>query len=50
MGQIFDLQFLNDQKTKNICMAIFIVLRPYLLTTELRCLQKNNIGHTKAHR
>ena len=28
-------------------MAIFIVLWPYLLTTKLRCLQKNNIGHTK---
>ena len=28
-------------------MAIFIVLWPYLLTAKLRCLQKNNIGHTK---
>ena len=28
-------------------MAIFIVLWPYLFTTKLRCLQKNNIGHTK---
>ena len=28
-------------------MAVFVVLWPYLLTTELRCLQKNNIGHTK---
>jgi hypothetical protein len=27
-------------------MAGFIVLWPYLLTTKLRCLQKNNIGHT----
>ena len=27
-------------------MVIFIVLWPYLLTTLLRCLQKNNIGHT----
>ena len=27
-------------------MAIFIVLWLYLLTTKLRCLQKNNIGHT----
>ena len=27
-------------------MVIFIVLWPYLLTTKLRCLQKNNIGHT----
>ena len=28
-------------------MSVFIVLWPYLLTTKLRCLQKNNIGHTK---
>ena len=28
-------------------MAVFIVLWPYLLTTKLRCLQKNNIVHTK---
>ena len=28
-------------------MVIFIVLWPYLLATKLRCLQKNNIGHTK---
>ena len=28
-------------------MAVFIVLWPYLLTTKLMCLQKNNIGHTK---
>jgi hypothetical protein len=27
-------------------MVVFIVLWPYLLTTKLRCLQKNNIGHT----
>ena len=27
-------------------MVIFIVLWPYLLTAKLRCLQKNNIGHT----
>ena len=27
-------------------MDIFIVLWPYLLTTKLRCLQKNDIGHT----
>ena len=43
---VFDLQFQNDRKAKNIFMAIFIVLWPYLLTTKLRCLQKNNIGHT----
>ena len=30
-------------------MAVFIVLWPYLLTTKLRCLQKNNIGHTIIH-
>ena len=28
-------------------MAIFIVLQPYLSTTKLSCLQKNNFGHTK---
>jgi len=28
-------------------MAIFIVLWPCLWATKLRCLQKNNIGHTK---
>ena len=28
-------------------MTFFLVLWPYLLTTKLRCLQKNNIGHTK---
>ena len=27
-------------------MAVFIVLWPYLSTTKLRCLKKNNIGHT----
>ena len=27
-------------------MAIFVVLRPYLLTTKLNCLQKNKPGHT----
>ena len=27
-------------------MAIFVVLKPYLLTTKLRCLQKNVFGHT----
>ena len=27
-------------------MSVFIVLLPYLLTTKLRCLKKNNIGHT----
>ena len=29
-------------------MAIFVVLWPYLLTSKLRWLQKNNLGHTKA--
>ena len=28
-------------------MAVLIVLWPYLLTSKLRCLQKNNTGHTK---
>ena len=27
-------------------MVVFIVLWPYLITTKLRCWQKNNIGHT----
>ena len=36
-----------DQKAKNIFMALFIVFWPYLLITKLRCLQKNNFGHTK---
>ena len=27
-------------------MAIFVVLRSYLLTTKLSFLQKNNFGHT----
>ena len=30
-------------------MVVFIVLWPYFLTTKLRCLQKNNIGHTNPH-
>jgi hypothetical protein len=33
---------------KNIFMAISIVLWPYLLTTKIRWLQKNNIGHTNS--
>ena len=45
-GTIFDFQFQNDQKAKNIFVAIFIVLWSYLVTTKLRSLQKNNIGHT----
>ena len=28
-------------------MAVFILLWPYLLTTKLRCFQKNNIGYIK---
>ena len=28
-------------------MTVFIVLWPYLLTVKLRCLQKNNIEHTR---
>ena len=31
-------------------MAVFVVLWPYLLTTKLSGLQKNNFGHTKAER
>ena len=27
-------------------MAIFVVFWSYLLTTTLKCLQKNNFGHT----
>ena len=27
-------------------MAVFVVLWPYLLTTKLSCLRKNNFGHT----
>ena len=37
---------LKDQNTKNIFMAVFIVLWPYFLTTKLRGLQKNNVEHT----
>jgi hypothetical protein len=29
-------------------MAVFAVLWPYLLTTKLSCLHKNNFGHTMA--
>ena len=29
-------------------MSALILLLPYLLTTKVRCLQKNNIGHTNA--
>ena len=31
-------------------MAVFVFLWPYLSTTKLRCLQKNNIGHTNLQR
>ena len=27
-------------------MTVFVVLWPYLLTTKLSCLRKNNFGHT----
>ena len=33
-------------KGQKYFMDVFIVLWPYLLTTKVRCLQKNNIGHT----
>ena len=39
-----------DSKTteaKNIFMAVFIVLWPYLLTTKLRSVILHNIGHSK---
>ena len=42
---VFDLQFSNDRKAKNILKAVFVVLWPYLLTTKLDCLQKNTFGH-----
>ena len=45
---ITKVALLNDGNAKNIFMVIFIVLWPYLLTTKLRCLQKNNIGHTRS--
>ena len=44
---IFNLQFWNDRKAKNIFMDVFVVLWPYLFTTKLSCLKKNNFGHTK---
>ena len=31
---------------KNVFMAVFVVLWPYLLTTKLSFLKKNNFGHT----
>ena len=37
---------LKRPKAKNILMAVFVVLWPYLLTTKLSYLQKNNFGHT----
>ena len=40
------LSILKWQKGQKYFMAVFIVLVPYLLTTKLRCLQKNNFGHT----
>ena len=36
---------LKQPKGPKYFMAVFIVLWPYLLTTKLRCLQKNNIRH-----
>ena len=44
VGPIFDLEFWNDRKTKNIFMVIFIVLRSCLFTTKLSCLQKITLG------
>ena len=37
---------LKQPKGPKYFMAVFIVLWPYLLTTKLRCLQKNNIRQT----
>ena len=37
---------MTDGKPKNIFMVVFLVLWSCLFTTKLRCLQKNNIGHT----
>ena len=46
---LVDLQFWNDWKAKNISMAVFVVFWPYLLTTKLSCLQKNNFEHTNTY-
>ena len=37
----------TTERTKIFFMAVFVVFKPYLLTSKLRCLQKNNFGHTK---
>ena len=40
----------KNWRAKNIFWLFsYVVLWPYLLTTKLRCLQKNNIGHTIVH-
>ena len=36
----------TTERPKIFLWPFFLVLWPYLLTTKLRCLQKNNIGHT----
>ena len=43
----FRPSILKRLNAKNIFMAVFIVLWPYLLTSKLRYLQKINIGHTR---
>ena len=36
-------------KGQKYFIAVFIVLWPFLLTTKLSCLQKNQSGHTTIH-
>ena len=37
---------LKQPKGHKFLRAVLVVLWPYLLTTKLSCLQKNNLGHT----
>ena len=48
-GPIFWPSLLKWLKGQKYFYGHFILLWPYLLTTKLRCLQKNYIGHTKQH-
>ena len=45
-GPIFLSSILKQTKGQKCIMAIFLVLWSYLSATNLRCLQKNNFGHT----
>ena len=45
-GPNFLPSILKWRKGEKYFEAVFIVLWPYLLTTKIRCLQKNNFGHT----